>query len=254
MFIPKLSETSLQRNAAPQAFQRGKVCYDAGAVVSLTARGGTLQAQVEGNEAEPYRVNLSFDDGGLTASHCSCDDNFEGWCEHIIATLLVCRHQAQKIQQRPTLEHLLDQLDLTQTRRLVQALLAEQPALLDRIDDQVSLLAQPFAVQQAASSAAKPVRHTALDPAPFRREVREILRHAVEGWESGWDDDSITQDLQALIDKAQDFTRPETPLTPCWRWRRSARPAWITGTRSATMVSIAMRRLNGWIGPGPKRF
>jgi uncharacterized Zn finger protein len=56
------------------------------------------------------------------------------------------------------------------------------------------------------AQSSKPPRRTPVDPAPFRREVRQILRNAVEGWESGWDGDSIAQDLQALIDQAQAFT------------------------------------------------
>lgn len=36
--------------------------------------------------------------------------------------------------------------------------------------------------------------------------MQQILRGAVRDWESGRDDDSIQYDLQALIDKAQDFT------------------------------------------------
>ena len=69
MSIPQLSETSLRRNAGAQTFKQGKACYESGAIVGLTRRGSTLQANVEGNQAELYRVSLSFDDGGLTVIH-----------------------------------------------------------------------------------------------------------------------------------------------------------------------------------------
>ncbi len=49
-------------------------------------------------------------------------------------------------------------------------------------------------------------RRTSVDPAPFRREVRQILRNAVHAWESGWDEDTITEDLLVLVGKAQGFT------------------------------------------------
>jgi uncharacterized Zn finger protein len=84
---------------------------------------------------------------------------------------------------------------------LVQALAAEQPALLDKIDYHVGRIAEPIASKQPA----RPARRTSVDPTPFRREVRQVLRHALEGWESGWDNDSITEDLQALVDKARGF-------------------------------------------------
>ncbi len=202
MSIPKLSETTLRLNANPKSFQRGKAYYESGAVTSITQRGNTLQSEVEGNEPEPYRVSLNFDEGGLTSTHCTCPYSFEGWCKHIVATLLACLHQPEGIEQRPTLEQRLAQLDLPQTHRLVQALAAEQPALLDRIDYHVDRILEPIPSQQPA----RPTRHTAVAPAPFRHVVRGILRRAVEGWESGWDDDSITEDLQVLVDKARDFT------------------------------------------------
>lgn len=206
MPIPKLSETTLRRNTSAKSFERGKAYYESGAVVGLTQRGHTLQAQVEGNEAEPYQLHLSFDEGGLTSTHCTCAYDFEGWCKHIVATLLVCLQQPERIELRPTLEQLLDRLDYPQTRRLVQALVAEQPTLLDRIDYHVGAMIEPVLAKPPGKQAAKPARHTAVDPVPFRREVRQILRHAVEGWESGWDDDSISEDLQALVSRAQDFT------------------------------------------------
>ena len=202
MSIPKISETTLRRNANAKSFERGHACYESGAVVSLTQRGNTLRADVEGNEAEPYRVCLSFDEGGLSSTRCSCAYSFEGWCKHIVATLLVCLHEPDRIEQQPPLAQRLAQLDLPQTRRLVQALAAEHPALLDRIDYHVDRIVAPIPSTQPT----RPVRRTTVDPAPFRREVRQILRNAVEGWESGRDDDSITLDLQALVNKAKDFT------------------------------------------------
>lgn len=205
MSIPKLSEMTLRRNTNAKSFEQSRTYYESGAVVSLIQRGSTLRAEVEGNEAEPYRVCLSFDEGGLTSTHCTCAYSFEGWCKHIVATLLACLHQPERIEQQPTLEQLLAQLDHPQTLRLVQALAAEQPSLIERIDYHVSRITEPFPSKQPA----RPARRTAVDPAPFRREVRHILRNAVEGWESGWDNDSITQDLQKLVSKAQEFTEAE---------------------------------------------
>lgn len=201
MSIPKLSEAALRRHASAQSFERGEAYYRAGAVVDLIQRGTTLHATVEGNEAEPYRVRLNFDDGGMTSAQCSCAYSFEGWCKHIVATLLVCLHQPETIAERPALEQLLDRLDLLQTRALVQELAAERPDLIEAIDRYVAQLGEPTAPQQPLRAP----RRTTVDPAPFRREVRQILRNAVNGWESGWDEDSITPDLQELVDKAQGF-------------------------------------------------
>jgi uncharacterized Zn finger protein len=85
---------------------------------------------------------------------------------------------------------------------LVQDLVAEQPRLIEIVDDYVQQLAEPTPSPQPAA----PPRRTQVDPASYRRAVQQILRGAVRDWESGRDDDSIQYDLQALIDKAHDFT------------------------------------------------
>ncbi|NJP10388.1 MAG: SWIM zinc finger domain-containing protein [Leptolyngbyaceae cyanobacterium RU_5_1] len=203
MSTPTISEATIRRNATPQSFERGEAYYRSDSVVSLTQRGNTLQAEVEGSEDSPYHVTVRFDGGGLTATDCTCAYNFEGWCKHIVATLLVCVRQPDSIEERPTLVQLLDRLDPVQTQRLVQDLVAEQPELIDAIDRHVSLITAP--IPKAASK--KSVRRTSVDPAPFRREVRQVFRSAVGYWEyEGGEEDPVTEDLLAIVQKARDFT------------------------------------------------
>lgn len=202
MPIPHLNETTLRRQATAQSFERGEDYYQSGAVGRLQQRGNTLQAEVEGSEVEPYTVCLTFDDSGVTAADCSCPYDYGGWCKHIVATALACLREPESIEERPTLEALLERLDLPQTRDLVQELIAEQPRLMEIVDDYVQKLAEPAPSPQPAT----PARRSSVDPASYRRAVQQILRGAVRDWESGRDDDSIQYDLQALIDKAQDFT------------------------------------------------
>lgn len=202
MSIPRLNETTLRHQATAQSFERGEDYYQSGAVGRLRQRGNTLQAEVEGSEVEPYTVCLTFDDSGVTDADCSCPYDFGGWCKHIVATALACLREPESIEERPTLEALLERLDLPRTRDLVQELIAEQPRLIEIVDDCVQRLAEPAPSPQPLT----PTRRTLVDPASYRRAVQQILRGAVRDWESGRDDDSIQYDLQALIDKAQDFT------------------------------------------------
>ncbi len=113
MLIPKLSEFTIRRNANAKSFQRGEAYYEADAVLSLIQRGNLLQAEVEGNQSHPYQVNLSFNSEGLTSVKCTCPYEGEGWCKHIVATMLVCTRQPFRIDVRPTLEELLNYLELT---------------------------------------------------------------------------------------------------------------------------------------------
>lgn len=202
MSIPTISEATIRRHSTPESFKRGEAYYQADSVVSLTQRGNVLSAEVEGSEARPYRVTLDFDMGGLTSAYCTCAYCFEGWCKHVVATLLVCLRQPEKIEARPTLELLLNSLDRVQTQQLVQALLTEQPELIDAVERHINLIANTT----ATAPSQKPVRRTTVDPAPFRQQVRQIFRNALAYWEyEGGEEEPVSEDLLSLIEKAQDF-------------------------------------------------
>ncbi|MDF2387928.1 SWIM zinc finger domain-containing protein [Nostoc ellipsosporum NOK] len=200
MFIPKISEFTIRRHANAKSFQRGEAYYKAGAVHAVTQRNNQFQAEVAGHEAKPYRVSLVFDDQGLTSANCTCAYNFDGWCKHIVATILFCLRQPELIEQRPTLEELLDCLDHLQTQRLVQELVTRYPQLIEAIDHHVSWMINPAPKQQTAKTA-----RLTVNPKPFGQQVRQILRDAVRYWENGYEDDPISEELPSVIQTAVDF-------------------------------------------------
>ncbi|QSJ16358.1 SWIM zinc finger domain-containing protein [Nostoc sp. UHCC 0702] len=201
MFIPKISEFTIRRYANAKSFQRGEAYYKAGAVAAVTQRNNQFQAEVTGNEPKPYRVNLIFDDQGLTSANCTCAYNLDGWCKHIVATILFCLRQPEVIEQRPTLEELLDSLDHLQTQRLVQELASRYPQLIEAIDHHISWIINPAPKQQTAKS----LRLNTVNPKPFGQQVRQILRDAVRCWEDGYEDDLISEELPSVIQTAVDF-------------------------------------------------
>ncbi|MBX9254269.1 SWIM zinc finger domain-containing protein [Desmonostoc muscorum CCALA 125] len=202
MSIPQISEFTIRRHANAKSFQRGEAYYEAGAVNAITQRGGLLQADVVGSEARPYHVSLNFDSSGLTSVNCTCAYNFDGWCKHIVATMLVCARHSEHIEQRPTLEELLDRLDHIQTQRLLQDLVAEYPRLIEAIDRRVSWMIAPVVQEKSI----KPVRRSTIDPAPFRREVRQILGEAVRYFEEGYEEDPMAEELLSVVQTAVDFS------------------------------------------------
>jgi uncharacterized Zn finger protein len=200
MSLLNLTEASLCRQATAKSFERGESYYQSGSVVSLTQRGQVLRADVEGNEVHPYCVTLQFDSGGIKTVNCTCEYSFEGWCKHIVATVLTCIRQPEKIETRPTPDQLLAPLDPQQLRRILEKLMGDRPELIDTID---LLIAQ----QTEPTSAPPQQRQTTVDPAPFRRQVREIIRNGVNAWESGYDDDDpISEEILDLICTAKDFS------------------------------------------------
>ncbi|HSF75359.1 MAG TPA: SWIM zinc finger family protein [Microcoleus sp.] len=203
MVIPKLSETTIEHNTSAQSLKRGEAYYLAGNVTRAVRRGNMVQAVVEGSEVEPYRVTLPFDDAGLASTlFCTCAYDNGGWCKHIVATLLLCLRQPEIIEQGPTLEQLLDRLNDVQTQQLIQHLVKKEPSLIDAIERYINLSAIPAPSNQPT----KAPRHTSIDPAPFRYQVRRILREAVRYLEDGWEEDPITEELLDVIQRAQEFS------------------------------------------------
>jgi len=202
MPIPNLTQATIQRHATDQSYDRGQAYWRSGAVTAVTQRQQTLEAEVEGNAPLPYRVTVEFDHGGITAASCTCQYSFEGWCKHLVATLLTCVHQPETVEQRPSLSQLLDRLDWPQTQGLVQSLVAENPELIESVDLYVTRLGQP---QTAPAKRSAPPRQTSVDPAPFKRQAKAVVRGAVRDWDYGRDDDDIAYEIGALVDDALAF-------------------------------------------------
>ncbi|MBD3881682.1 SWIM zinc finger domain-containing protein [Phormidium tenue FACHB-886] len=200
-----ISEATIRRYANDKSFQRGEAYFQAGAVSSLTRRGNQLQGEVEGNQADSYRVTFQFDQGEVTSTHCTCPYDFDGWCKHLVAAALVCTHQPQQIEERPSLNQLLDRLNLIQTQRLVQSLVEEHPQLIDAIDRLTQGLTTPPA---KAAPQQKSPRRTAIDPAPFRRQVQRLLYDARRELEDVYlEEDPVTDALLEIVQQAQNFSQ-----------------------------------------------
>ncbi|MBE9207875.1 SWIM zinc finger domain-containing protein [Nostoc sp. LEGE 06077] len=202
MSIPKISEFTIRRYANAKSYQRGEAYFESGAVDTITRRGNLLHAEVDGSEARPYRVSLNFEGHSLTSANCTCAYNFDGWCKHIVATMLVFVRQPEIIEHRPTLEQLLDRLDHVQTQRLVQELVAEQPQLIETIDRHVIWMTNPAPQGKKLKS----VRQKTIDTHPVRRQVRQIIHDGVRYLEDGCEEDPISEELLSLIQSAVDLS------------------------------------------------
>jgi uncharacterized Zn finger protein len=209
MSIPLIDRATIQRNATTKSFAKGESYYQADAVAALTQRGKSLHAEVEGTETIPYRVTTQFDAGKITAACCTCPYDLEGWCKHIVAVLLACIHEPETIETRQSLEQLLDRLDLSQAKQVFRELIADQPDLIDDFDFQVNLItAVPSTTAQASPTTSKKSNRM-IDPAVFRRQVKQLFRNAVRSWEDGYEEDPLTEDLLELVAEAEIFFRQD---------------------------------------------
>ncbi|MEG5056473.1 SWIM zinc finger family protein [Microcoleus sp. A2-C5] len=206
MPIPKLSKTIIKNNSSERSLNRAQDYYLSGSVTNAVLRGNMVQATVYGSQYEPYRVSLPFTDAGLTSGvFCTCPYDGDGWCKHIIATLFLCLREPEKIEHGETLEDLLSRLNDAQIYELVEHLVDNEPALINAIE----LYVNSNAVSAPTNQLTKIHRQSAIDPAPFRRQVREIFRQAENYCENeyGYDEeDPITEEILELIQQAQEFS------------------------------------------------
>ena len=194
--IPKLSEATIRRYATAQSFDRGQSYFGNGSVASLIQRGTVLSANVEGSEAEPYRIQVHFDEGGITSANCTCPYDFELWCKHIIATLLTCLHQPDQIEQRSELTKLLAPLSREQLQTIVQSVAEQQPDWLEAIEQQISQL-----TSTPSTKLQKPPRRTTVNPKPIEQQVEQIIDRYTEQW----NDEPALDEIWSIVQKAEKF-------------------------------------------------
>ncbi|MCT7982522.1 SWIM zinc finger family protein [Laspinema sp. A4] len=197
---PYLTDSLIHTKSAPEFLSKGQSDYESGNVTAVTRRGNLLNAEVIGHAVQPYRVRVGFDEGSLTSATCSCGYQKAEWCEHIVATLFVVMRQPETIQERPTLEQLLDHLNLKQIQELVQELVQQNPELIDEIDCYLTLKTAIKSPTQPANTQ----RPSPINPAPFRQQARDILYEGMRYFENlDGEEDPVTEELLDLIDNVQ---------------------------------------------------
>jgi uncharacterized Zn finger protein len=211
--IPALSESTIRTHSSSESFSRGQSYYRKGAVSGLMLRGNELQAEVEGSEYAPYRVRITFDQGGVTAATCSCPYDWGGWCKHIVAALLASLRSEGPIAARPPLEALLADLDRAQLQALLLGLAERDPDLADTIDRQIGLLRLANAAPQSRS-AGTPARRSPIDQAAIRQQVQFAMRPQRRGRYGDYDDydyddedpgGEVVEAVRPLLERAREF-------------------------------------------------
>lgn len=224
-----ITESQIRAGASAESFRRGQDYYRNGAVISLTRRGQTLEAEVEGSQYEPYRVTIELDQAGVTAAVCSCPYDWGGWCKHIVAVLLAALDAPGEVEVRSALADLLATLDREQLLALITALAKRNPGLTDQIEAQIevvralseattttAILTQaaydvgqeplPAALRPAAARAAD-VRREAVDVRPFRQQVRRALHsvHRLSRSEAYRQINGVIRQIVGLVKQATAF-------------------------------------------------
>ncbi len=207
MSVPPFSESIIRRHASAESFRRGQDYYSQGAVLSIVQRGNMIEAKVEGSSPRPYTVRCSFDEHNEPHASCTCPYTWGGWCKHIVATFLTILQEPELIEERPTLETLLSNLDREQLQALLLKLAERDSSLPDVIE---SLL-----VRSTSATGERPVPLTA---AMVRRQVQAAFQERAypdddddyddyDDYHDYWDDEENDSAALTALDEILDRIR-----------------------------------------------
>lgn len=139
---PPITEGEIQQLASANVYQRGRSYYLQDAVLRLVLRGAELFAEVQGSADEPYHVRMTLGDAGRLQVFCTCPYDYDDVCKHSVAVLLVYLHRPETVEERPPVAEVLQGLEATQLRHILQRLVAQQPALAELLEAEVQMLKQ----------------------------------------------------------------------------------------------------------------
>lgn len=196
-----INEAMIRQKATPKSFGRGEQLVQNDAVESLTRRGDSWQAQVAGSEGLSYRVSVWRRGDGEMEALCSCPYEYGGWCKHIVAVTLAAVRAPQTVEEKPELGALLEPLERDQLISLLLKLAERDPDLADDIASQVALLASPGASSPGMST------HVAVNPLPYRRQVRALL-HSLDDMRDSdayWHVGGVVKGVDQTLDAARDL-------------------------------------------------
>jgi uncharacterized Zn finger protein len=218
MDIPSLSEATLRTHSSADSYSRGRSYYERGAVIDMAMRGNLLEGAVEGSQYTPYRVRVGFDAGGVSTATCTCPYDYGGWCKHIVALLLAALYDSAAIETRPPLAELLAELDRAQLQALLITLAERDADLAGAIERQVGLLRLANAAPQPAQAASRErqaggsARHTAIDQAAIRQQVRFVMRVSERDRYDDYDyydeedpGDEVVANVRPILEQARGF-------------------------------------------------
>src|SRR5260370_8002652 len=110
--IPMLVEQKIRSFVGEQNFLKGLQGVHDGTIVNPEQQAMALKAYCYGSLPEPFRVQVTFDGSGITASTCSCltgipTDGNRG-CEHAAALLLAWIEQPEAFTQTDDIDTILE--------------------------------------------------------------------------------------------------------------------------------------------------
>ena len=120
IIIPGLTQQKIEDYANDnRLYKRGLDCYKQGIVSEVSKIEKSVQATVFGSNDQEYSVKISFDDRVINIFKCTCPYD-GGVCKHLVAVMLYCLYDADKVLQSQPLNELLSKLDKSHLCTLIE--------------------------------------------------------------------------------------------------------------------------------------
>ena len=136
---PHITQEQILAKVTKKSFERGDAYFAEGLVEWMIRSGNRLFSEVQGSEWQPYKVGITLKGDDFTAA-CSCPYDWEGYCKHIIATLLTYMSGSgvngnDDIETGTPIEDLLAGMSAEDLRALALLLVDADPRLVDVVDE-----------------------------------------------------------------------------------------------------------------------
>lgn len=181
--IPTITEQDIRSLVGEASFQRGQKYFRDDRIFDTRREGMTLKAKCQGSRSSPYRVEVTFNDTGITSTDCSCP--IGGYCKHVAALLLTWLAQPEEFLEQQDVDTLLEQSDKAELISLIKQMLRCEPDL-EYLLSTVSKQGAP------------------VDPALYRRQVEIAFRSGGHEW--GGESD-VADELSTIMESADSFVQ-----------------------------------------------
>jgi uncharacterized Zn finger protein len=125
--IPTITEEDVRDLVGESSFQRGQRYFRDNRIFGTRRAGMTLKAKCEGSRSTPYRVEVTFDNTGITDTDCSCPVG--GYCKHVVALLLTWLAEPDEFIEQQDIDTLLQQCEKDELITLIKQMLRRDPDL-----------------------------------------------------------------------------------------------------------------------------
>src|SRR5437588_5655467 len=110
---PPITKHDNRTFVGEQNFLKGQQYMHDWAIVDPVQQGMSLKAYCYGSLPEPYRVQVTYDDSGITTALCSCSAGTAVYmnrhCQHVAALLLMWKEQPEAFVQMDDIDTILGQ-------------------------------------------------------------------------------------------------------------------------------------------------